>query len=177
MQETLVNVPPRVELKGSELFIHYTLSFFLLVPTVVAIYCLATNHYIRTAIPGMRILCLSTLAASLCFAWFQTRALRFRVIETSVSARENYQKVMAVIGKTDWRVSQHHIDRQIVAKVPGAVTWGERLEVRFHETYVYVNSICDPSRRFAFAALGDNLRHIAYIRNAVMGLADDSSDP
>jgi hypothetical protein len=111
-----------------------------------------------------------TLAASAFLARYQTRALRFRVIETSERARENYGKVIEAIGRADWRLSQHRIDSQIVAKVPGAASWGERVEARFHGTYVYVNSICDPSKWFQLIAWGDNISHIAYIRQALKGV-------
>jgi hypothetical protein len=145
MPEALGHSPPRLKLKGCEYFTRYASSFLLLVPTITLIYCLATHKYVSSAIPGMRTICLWTLALSAFLAWFQTRALRFRVIETSESARENYQKVMEAIGRTDWRLSQHRVDSQMVAKVPGAASWGERVEVRFHGTCVYVNSICDPT--------------------------------
>jgi hypothetical protein len=161
-------LPPRVELKGSEFYTHYAISIVLLAPTVAAICSLATHKYISSAIPGMRIICACTIVASAFLAWFQTWALRFRVYKTFEDARVNYQKVIDAIGKTNWHVSQHRVDSRIVAAVPGAVTWGERVEVRFHDTYVYVNSICDPSKWPVLIALGDNMSHIAYIRDAVM---------
>jgi hypothetical protein len=160
-------LPSRVKLKGSELYTHYAISIILLAPTVAAIYSLATHNYISSAIPGMRILCACTFVAAAFLAWFQTWALRFRVLKTSEDARVNYQKVIDAIGKTNWRVSQHRADSRIVATVPGAVTWGERVEVRFHGTDVYVNSICDPSKWPVLVALGDNMSHIAYVRDAV----------
>jgi hypothetical protein len=131
------------------------------------LYFLATGKYNPSALSGMRVASMWTLAASAFFAWFQSRALRFRVVKTSETAGVSYQKVMQAIGRTDWRISQHHADSQIVAKVPGVASWGERVEVRFHGTYVYVNSICDPSKWFQMIAWGDNLSHIAYIRRAV----------
>jgi hypothetical protein len=170
MPEIPLHSPPRLKLKGSEFYTHYALSFVLLAPTIAAIYSLATHKYVSTAIPGIRTISLWTLAASALSAWIQTKALRFRVLQTSENARVNYQKVMEAIGKTNWHLSQHRVDSQIVATVPGNVSWGERVEVRFHGTYVYVNSICDPSKRFAMTALGDNLDHIAYIRHAVVGI-------
>jgi hypothetical protein len=170
MTEAPVHSPPRLKLKGSEFYTHYASSLLLLIPTMVTSYSFATHHYVSSAVPGMRNICMWTLAVSVVLAWFQTRALRFRVIETSETPRENYRKVMEAIGKTDWRVSQHHVDSQIVAKVPGAASWGERVEVRFHGTCVYVNSICDPSKWFQLIAWGDNISHITYIRHAVKGI-------
>jgi hypothetical protein len=139
-------------------------------PTIATIFSLATHHYISSAIPVMRIVCACTLLASIFVAWFQTHALRFRVFETSENAHVNYQKVMDAIGKTDWHISQHHLDSRIVSEVPGAGSWGERVEVRFHGTNVYVNSICDPSKRPQLIAFGDNISNITYIRRAVMGI-------
>jgi hypothetical protein len=170
MPEAPVHSLPRLKLTGREFYTHYALSFLLLVPTIAAIYSLATHKYISSAIPGMRATCLYTLAASGFFAWFQTRALRFRVLETSENDRVNYQKVMEAIGRTNWRLLQHGVESRIVATVPGAASWGERIEVRFHGTYVYVNIICDPSKWFQLIAWGDNLSHIAYIRHAVNGI-------
>ena len=170
MREALIHSPPRLKLKGVEFYTHYALSFCLLLPTILLIFSLVTRKYSSGAIPDMRLICMWTLAASAFFAWFQTRALRFRIVETSQSAGVNYQKVMEAIGRTDWRISQHRDESQIVAKVPGAASWGERVEVRFHGTYVYVNSICDPSKWFQLIAWGDNLSHIAYIRHAVTGI-------
>jgi hypothetical protein len=170
MLEVPVHSSPRLKLKGFEFFTHYAVSFYLLTPTAVSIYWNATHNYASVNAAGMRAICMWALAASAFLAWFQTRALRFRVIETSESARENYRKVIDAIGKTDWRLSLHRIDSQIVAKAPGAASWGERVEVRFHGAYVYVNSICDPSKWFQLIAWGDNLSNIAYIRQAVKGL-------
>ena len=110
MTEALAHVPPRLKLKGSEFYTHYAVSLFLLIPTIATIYSLATHKYVSSAIPGMRTICLWTLGVSAFLAWFQTRALSFRVIETSEPAHENYRKVMEAIGRTDWRVSQHHVD-------------------------------------------------------------------
>jgi hypothetical protein len=160
---------PRLKLRGLEFFTHYAISLYLLTPTIASIYWNATHNHVSVNAASIRVICMWTLAASALLAWFQTRALRFRVIETADSARENYRKVIDAIGKTDWRLSQHRIDSQIVAKVPGAASWGERVEVRFHGTYVYVNSICDPSKWFQLIAWGDNLSNIAYIRQAVKG--------
>ena len=163
-------MPPHVKLKGSEFFTHYAAAVFLLAPTIAAIFSLATHDYGLSAIPAMRIFCACTLMASMFVAWLQTRALRFRVIETSEDAHVNYEKVMDAIAKTDWRISQHHLDSRIVSEVPGAGSWGERVDVRFHGTNVYVNSICDPSKRAQLIAFGDNLSNIAYIRCAVTGM-------
>jgi hypothetical protein len=160
-------MPPRVKLKGSEFFTHYAVSIILLAPTVAAIYIFATHQYVLNAIAGMRIVCACTIMASAFLAWFQTWALRFREIKTSEDARSNYKKVIEAIGRTDWHISHHRVDSRIVAMVPGAVTWGERVEVQFHGTQVYVNSICDPSKWPVLIALGDNISHIAYIRDAV----------
>jgi hypothetical protein len=115
----------------------------------------------------MRILCTCTILASAFFALLQTWALRFRVFKTPESARANYHKVILAIGKTNWHISQRRAESRIVAAAFGTVTWGERVEVRFHGTDVYVNSICDPSKWPALLAFGDNLRHIAYVRDAV----------
>jgi hypothetical protein len=169
MLEAPAHSSPRLKLKGFEFFTHYAMSFYLLTPTVASIYWNATHNYVSVNAAGIRVICMWTLAASAFLAWFQTRALRFRVIETSERARENYRKVIEAIGKTDWRLSQHRIDSQIVAKVPGAASWGERVEVRFHGTYVYVNSICDPSKWFQLIAWGDNISNIAYIRRVLKG--------
>src|SRR5229473_5833717 len=106
MTEEPVHAPPRLKLKGSEFYTHYAASFLLLIPTIVTSYSFATHHYVSSAVPGMRNICMWTLAVSVVLAWFQTRALRFRVIETSESARENYRKVMEAIGRTDWRLSR-----------------------------------------------------------------------
>jgi hypothetical protein len=157
-----------VKLNRSEFITHYAIPIILLTPSIAAAYSFTTHHYVPSAIPGMRILCLSTIVASAFLASFQTWALRFRVFKTSENARVNYQKVIHAISKTNWRVSQHRAESRIVATVPGAVTWGERIEVRFHDTDVYANSICDPSKWPALVALGDNLSHVAYVRNAVM---------
>ena len=77
--------------------------------------------------------------------------------------------VIESIGRTNWHISQHRADSRLVALVPGAVTWGEKVEVQFYGTDVYVNSICDPSKWPVLIALGDNISHIAYIRDAVTG--------
>jgi hypothetical protein len=161
-------LPSHVKLKGSEFYTHYAISIILLAPTFAAIYSLATHNYISSAIPGMRIFCACTIVAAAFLAWFQTWALRFRVFKTSEDARVNYQKVIDAIAKTNWHVSQHRSDSRIVATAPGAITWGERVEVRFHGTDIYVNSICDPSKWPVLVALGDNMSHIAYVRDAVM---------
>jgi hypothetical protein len=167
MREAPIKLPSRLKLKGVEFYTHYSLAFLLLLPTILFVFSFATRKYNASGIPDMRLICLWTLAASAFFAWFQTRALRFRVVETSESAGVNYQKVMEAIGRTDWRISEHRVESRIVAKVPGAASWGERVEVRFHGTYVYINSICDPSKWFQLIAWGDNLTHIAYIRHSV----------
>jgi hypothetical protein len=161
-----------VKLKGSEFYTHYAVSIVLLTPTVAAIYSLATHNFVSSAIPGMRTFCACTILASAFLAWYQTWALRFRVVQTSEDARSNYQKVIEAIGRTDWHVSQHRADSRIVAAVPGAATWGERVEIRFHGTSVYVSSICDPSKWPMLIALGDNMSHIAYIRDAVLDRVD-----
>jgi hypothetical protein len=177
MQERPAHLPRRVKLKRSEFYTHYAVSIVLLAPTVAAIYSFVTHKYISSAIPDMRIFCACTIMASAFLAWFQTWALRFRVVETSEDARSNYQKVIEAIGKTDWHISQHHADSRIVATVPGAVTWGERVEVQFHGTHVYVNSICDPSKWPVLIALGDNISHIAFIRDAVTDRLERSQGP
>jgi hypothetical protein len=160
----------RLKLKGFELFTHYAISFYLLIPAVASIYWNATHNYVSVNAAGIRVICFWTLAASAFLAWFQTRVLRFRVIETSDSASDNYRKVVEAIRKTDWRLSQHRIDLQIIADAPGTASWGERVEVRFHGSYVYVNSICDPSKWFQLVAWGDNLGNIAYIRQVLKGV-------
>jgi hypothetical protein len=177
MQERPAHLPRRVKLKRSEFYTHYAVSIVLLAPTVAAIYSFVTRKYISSAIPDMRIFCACTIIASAFLAWFQTWALRFRVVETSEDARSNYQKVIEAIGKTDWHISQHRADSRIVATVPGAVTWGERVEVQFHGTQVYVNSICDPSKWPVLIAFGDNISHIAYIRDAVTDRLERSQGP
>jgi hypothetical protein len=164
---------PRLKLKGAEFFTHYALALYLLVPSVASIISIATHHYIPSAIPGLRIVCACTLVASALITGLQTRALRFRMFETSENTHVNYQKVMEAIGKTNWRVSAHRADSLVIAAVPGTWSWGEKVEVRFHEKCVYVNSICDPSKWFALTALGDNWDHIAYIRTAVMSRSHD----
>jgi hypothetical protein len=165
--ERPANLYSRVKLNVSEFCTHYAIAILLLAPSVAAVYSLGTHHYVSSAIPGMRILCACTILASAFFASVQTWALRFRVFKTSGSARANYQKVIHAIGKTNWHISQRRAESRIVAAAPGAVTWGERVEVRFHGRDVYVNSICDPSKWPALVAFGDNMRHIAYVRDAV----------
>jgi hypothetical protein len=172
MPEGVAHSPLRVNLSGLRFFTHYAVSFYLLTPSVVAIYCLATGNYISTAIPGMRVSCFLTLAASGFFAWFQTRALRFRVIKTSADAPANYAKVMEAISRTNWRVSRHNADSQLVATVPGGfpLSFGERVEVRFRGTDVYVNSICDPDKWPQMIAWGNNRGNINYVHHAVTGI-------
>jgi hypothetical protein len=137
----------RLSLKPSDLLTHYALPFYLLIPTAVAVYCIVTNHYVPSAIPAMAVLCSVTLAASGIFAWYQTRALRFRVFHTSSDAHENYEKVLQVLHKERWQIQYVQPDSRIVATARGfPLSWGERVEVRFDGTNVLVNSICDPAK-------------------------------
>ncbi|PYK86031.1 MAG: hypothetical protein DMF47_08050 [Verrucomicrobia bacterium] len=160
---------PRLALKGSDFFTHYALPFSMLIPSAVAIYCVLTHKYVSSAVPAMCIMCAVTLAVSVFFAWYQTRALRFRLFQTSSNAHENCLKVLHAMHKEHWRVHYTHADSQIVATVRGfPVTWGERVEVRFHGSDVFVNSICDPGTFFAVFSWGRNRENMNYVGDAVM---------
>ena len=166
MSEALAK--PRLTLKGFDFFTHYALPFLLLIPSGVAIYCIVTKKYVSSAIPAMRFMCVATLAASGFFAWYQTRALRFRVFKTSSNAPTNYQKVLEAIHREHWQVHYAHPDSRIIATVRGfPVTWGERVEVRFEGADVLVNSICDPGQHSAVFSWGKNGENINYIGRAV----------
>jgi hypothetical protein len=161
--------PPRLQLKGLDFVTHYGLPLYLLMPSVTAVWCLLTHHYVPSAIPGMRLILLLTLPCSGFFGWYQARALRFRQIKTSSNAHDNYLKVSAAIHRAaDWTIRNHHADSLIVATVPGfPLTWGERVEVRFHGSDVFVNSICDPSKWFGVFSWGRNGANMRFICHAV----------
>jgi len=143
----------------------------LLIPSVVAAYCLLTNHYVSSAIPAMTFLCGVTLTASGISAWYQTRALQFRVFHTSAGAHENYEKVLHAMQGEHWHVQHRHANSQIVATVQGfPVSWGERVEVRFDGSDVLVNSICDPGKFPSVTSWGRNREHVSYLRRAVTNI-------
>src|SRR4051812_111472 len=120
---------PRLQLKGDELFTHYVFPFVLLIPSAVFVYCLVTDYRAST-IPSVAIICLITLAGSGFSAWYQTRALRFQIFQTSADAHTNYEKALQAIYKEQWQVRHVHRDKQIIAAVRGfPLTWGERVEV------------------------------------------------
>jgi len=76
---------------------------------------------------------------------------------------------MDAIHKAQWHVQIHNLDSRIVAAVPGTITMGDRVEVRFHTTDVLVNSICDPKKAWRVTGFGfwENADNIRYIRRAV----------
>ena len=157
-----------LSLRPSELLTHYALPLYLLTPSVVAAYCLLTNHYVSSAIPAATVMCAVTAAASGISAWYQTRALRFRVFCTSSDAHENYEKVLRAMQEEHWHVQHVHAHSQIVATARGfPLSWGERIEVRFDGSDVLVNSICDPGKFPSVASWGRNREHVSYIRRAV----------
>jgi hypothetical protein len=158
----------RLLLRPSDLLTHYTLPLYLLIPSVVTACCLLTHHYVSSAIPAMAVMCAVTLAASGLSAWYQTRALRFRVFQTSSDAHENYEKVLHAMHKEDWQIQHVQPSSRIVATVRGfPLTWGERVEVRFDGRDVLVNSICDPGKFPSVASWGRNREHLNYIGHAV----------
>jgi hypothetical protein len=162
---------PRLALKGTDFLAHYSLPFLLLIPSAVAVYCIVTNDYVSSAIPGACIICVVTLAASGFFAWYQTRALRFRLFQTSSDAHENYHKVLQAVHKEHWQVQYVHADSRVVATVRGfPITWGERVEVRFQGSDVLVNSICDPSKYFAVFSWGRNRENMSRVGRAVTNI-------
>src|ERR1041384_3883930 len=121
----------RLLLRPSDLLTHYALPLYLLMPSAVAAYSLLTKHYVSSAIPAMAIMCFVTLVASGLSAWYQTRALRFRVFQTSSDAHENYEKVLHAMHTEHWQVQHAHHNSQIVATVRGLpLSWGGRGEVR-----------------------------------------------
>ena len=161
----------RLLLRPSDLLTHYALPLYLLTPSAVAAYCLLTHHYVPSAMPAMAVLCSVTLAASGVSAWYQTRALRFRVFQTSSEAHENYEKVLHAMKEEHWHVQHVHANSQIVATVRGfPLSWGERVEVRFDGRNVLVNSICDPGKFPSVASWGRNREHVSNIRRAVTNI-------
>jgi hypothetical protein len=163
-----MSLPQHVELRGGDFVTHYGVSLFLLMPSAVLVFAFLTHHGDPSRLPGMRVLCLITLPAAGLFAWYQTRVLRFRWLRTSSDASSNYRKVMNAMHNAGWHVRTHTVDSRIVATVPGTITWGTRVEVRFHATDVLVNSICDPTAWFVSGfGLGENVDNVRYIGQAV----------
>ena len=164
--------PPRLELKGIDFFTHYGLSIFLLIPSAVLVVSLLTNHGDYSGPSGMFIVCGISLPASGLWAWWQRRVLRFRRISTSSDASANYRKVVDAVHKARWKIQHHDLDSRIVAAVPGTVTMGDRVEVRFQATDVLVSSICDPKKAWRATGFGfwENVDNIRYIRQAVLDI-------
>jgi len=117
----------------------------------------------------MLIVSLVSVIAAFMAARIQTRVLKFTGFRTNRDAPANYLAVMTAIRTTNWQITKEQEASIIIATVPGSMrSWGERVEVRFDDNHVYVNSICNPSRHVSMTAWGRNRENVEFIRHAVL---------
>jgi hypothetical protein len=165
--------PLSAKLNGFELWTHYCFPAFCALPCVLFLFSKATGRdSFRTNDNGMLIFAIISALAAVSTIWIQTRALRFTAFRTNSDAPANYHVVLKVIRATHWKISKEQEASKIVATVSGfpkTLSWGERVEIRFHDNYVYVNSICGPSSWPSIASWGQNRKNVEFIRQAVMG--------
>jgi hypothetical protein len=160
-----------VKLNGLELWTHYGFPAVCAFPCVLFLFSKATGRdSFRTNDNSMLIFAIISALAAVLSAWIQTRALRFTEFKTNSDASINYHVVIKAIKTSHWKIKRNEASK-IVATVSGfpkTLSWGERVEIRFHDNYVYVNSICDPSNWPSIASWGQNRKNVKFIRQSVM---------
>ena len=162
--------PIYLKLAGFSAATHYALPIFFLIPAAVALYARLTHHFVPDRMEVMYTICLVTLPSAALAALYQRRALRFRRFATSSDNNDNYTRVMKTMHQAGWHIRLHNVNSQIVAAVPGVVTWGTRVEVRFWGSEVLANSICDPEKWPSAAGWGENADNMKLIRQAVSNI-------
>jgi len=110
----------------------------------------------------------------LAFFWSQRRELRYDRFVTSNDAGTNFRAVRAAILDVQWRVISQLPDRQLDAQTAHSrFTVGERVQIRFVGSDVWVASICDPSVGFSLVGRRKCAEHRALVRSVVLQSRDN----
>lgn len=162
------NLRPRVSLNGQSLFIHYVPALLPATGAAVTVFGLLLGIGSPDRAKTARYVALALTAAAILLAWIKRRELRFESIDTENGADANYEKVIRAIEQTSWKILSRRIHSHIIARVPGAASWGERVELQFRGKSVYVNSICDPDIWPAITSKGGNSDNVRFIRSVLL---------
>jgi hypothetical protein len=104
-----------------------------------------------------------------CLFWrAQRRDLRFTRLTTAAEASANYAAVRRAAERAGWRIVKEEPASRLEARASGSLLdVGERVEVQFRGSEVWVASICDPDVGFSLTGRRHCAAHRELVRQAV----------
>lgn len=143
---------------------HFGLVGFLLIPPVTLLLLHIIDYFQSIPITFREeeiwFIIIPPILATIVFL-IQKRRLRFRVIQTKLNHIQ-LKKILVQVGKElRWIVISSSKDSCVATTNPGffSGSWGEQITILFYQDYVFINSICDPSKHPSVVSWGRNNRH------------------
>ncbi len=100
----------------------------------------------------------------------QKRRLKFRIIQTKLNHIQLKEILIKVAQQLEWEFISSENDLYLAKTNPSffSGSWGEQITILFYQDKVFINSICDPSKRPSVVSWGRNRKNEDTMINEVM---------
>ena len=148
-----------------EVFWHYSILTFLLLPPIVSTVDVF-KYYVTHTYNSIRPIddCYTNyiwLIPAIAFYFIQKKRLKFKVINATVNSTGFKKITQAAATKRHWKFI-HQTDDYVEAFTgqTGGGSWGERITIIRDNDRILINSICDPDNRPSVTSFGKNRSNV-----------------
>lgn len=107
---------------------------------------------------------------SILFYFYQKNKLKFKIISTNLSRSELNKIIIKVGNELGWKFTENKHNVIVAERCDNIIfsIGGERITILFYKNNLYINSICDPSKRISISSGGRNRENISRLVNEIV---------
>ena len=150
-----------LELSNYQTLSHFSIFFFLLIAPLFFGYSMFKNYEGGETVKEFISISWFWILLAIVFYFIQKRRLRFREVEISYTNEEFEQTLKLTSKKYKWRVELNDEDFLVAYRaMAGDVLSGEMITIIKGSNKLFLNSICDPTKRNSLISFGWNEKNI-----------------
>ena len=161
----------RLNLKGLELFWHYSPAIFFLILPITDLFLMIESKFkndiegFQRMIEGQELGWIFLIISILVFFYKWTN-LRFKEINLIASDKSFNEAIRKTAQQLEWKIIKETSNFLIAKSHHNLGSWGEHITIIKQENNILINSICDPEERPAISSWGGNNKNIkCFIKN------------
>ena len=148
-------------LSKSQLFWHYSVVLFILIPPLVSIFY-ACKYFLTNTYSGARSLTEMTswsflfFIPAILFYFIQKRRLKFKVVPLKISTEIFTKAGEETAKQLGWKILAQTSNLIVATSSFSWRSWGELITIIKDKDRILFNSICNPDKRTSVASWGMN---------------------